>query len=266
MAKGIAASLGVPLIGVNHLVGHLASLALSPRMPEGALQQADPLKACGPMVVLLVSGGHTALVRMNGLGKRTLLGQTLDDAAGEAYDKVAKILELGYPGGPIVDRLAQEGNPKAVRLPRSFLDTGTPDEHRFNFSFSGLKTAVLYHVRKHPERYLGGKEPSADVKDLCASFQAAVVDVLVEKLLDAARAESVSWIGAGGGVSLNRGLRERLQQSAEAKGLGLLLAPAGVCTDNALMIGLAARTQFLHGCRTAEQEDVDPVLSLKAMA
>lgn len=262
MAKGIAAALGVPVVGVNHLVGHLASLGLSPDMPDGSMSLPDPLTSCGPTVILLVSGGHTALVLNQGLHDRRLLGQTIDDAAGEAYDKVAKILELGYPGGPIVDRLAQAGNPEAFRLPRSFLDGSTPDEHRYNFSFSGLKTAVLYQVRRDPECFLSGGETSTAVRDLCASFQAAVVDVLVRKLLRAADAQGVGWIGAAGGVSLNHGLRAELQHQAAAQGKRLLLAPASVCTDNALMIGLAGRTQFLCEGAAHDQGDVDPGWSL----
>jgi N6-L-threonylcarbamoyladenine synthase len=212
-AKGIALAAGKPFIAINHLEAHLYSpLMIAP----------DAL----PMVSLIVSGGHTILVYATGIGQHRILGQTVDDAAGEAFDKVAKLLQLCYPGGPEIDRLAKSGNPDAIAFPRSLLD-----DPSYDFSFSGLKTSVLYFLRKqHGHRR----------EDVCASFQEAVVDVLVGKVMRAAQQYRVKTVSASGGVSINRRLRERLAVECQKRGLRLLLVPASLCTDNAAMIAALA--------------------------
>jgi N6-L-threonylcarbamoyladenine synthase len=208
-AKALAYTWGVPFVGVNHMEAHLYASFLE-----------DPTLEL-PMVVLLVSGGHTMLVEMRGHADYRLLGQTIDDAAGEAFDKVARFLGLGYPGGPAIDRVASDGDPNAIAFPRAMLHDG------FDFSFSGLKTAVVNHVRKHAE------VSSADV---AASFQAAVVDVLVAKARAAARAVGARSLAIGGGVAANRLLRTRIAAVAEADGIRSFLPSREMCTDNAAMI------------------------------
>jgi N6-L-threonylcarbamoyladenine synthase len=223
-AKTLAWATGKPLIGVDHVHAHLYSVVLE-------TGTNPPMPAVG----LVCSGGHTALYRMNGWSDVTLIGSTIDDAVGEAYDKVAAILGLGYPGGPLVDRLAQRGNPKAIRFPRSLLSRDSLD-----FSFSGLKTAVLYHVRGVP----GGKTAPVPVDltdshllDVAASFQAACVETLLEKLKRGARRVGAKSIVVGGGVSANRGLRLALGNMA----IPAFLPPLRYCTDNAAMsAGLAS--------------------------
>jgi N6-L-threonylcarbamoyladenine synthase len=214
-AKGMALALGKPFVGINHIEAHL----YSPLLVEAG---EDAL----PMVSLIVSGGHTILAYATGIGRHEVLGQTVDDAAGEAFDKVAKLLGLGYPGGPEIDKRARQGNPEAVKFPRSMLDDGT-----YNFSFSGLKTSVLYWLRKHP---------AACVDDVCASFQEAVVDVLTGKLVRVAVDKGVRTVSASGGVSINSRFREKLGIECRRLGLRLLLAPAALCTDNAGMIAALA--------------------------
>jgi N6-L-threonylcarbamoyladenine synthase len=235
-AKGLAIGLGKPFIGVNHLEGHL----LSP-----FLQGLDrPL----PSVNLIVSGGHTMLVQIIGVGSYTLLGRTVDDAAGEAFDKVAKLLELPYPGGPEIDRLAQLGNPRKFDLPRSMLNSGD-----FNFSFSGLKTAV---------RYLLPKLDGDFRTDLCASFQEAVIDVLVQKTIRAAKRSGVNLVTVSGGVSANSRLRTKMTDASAAAGLELKLACPSLSTDNAAMIAFVALERFLLGYRSNLSDDADPNLKL----
>lgn len=214
-AKGIAFRLGKPFLAINHLEAHLYSPLLSERA-------CDAL----PMISLIVSGGHTILSHVTAIGRHEILGQAVDDAAGEAFDKVAKLLGLPYPGGPEVDRLAKQGNPAAIAFPRSMLD-----EPGCDFSFSGLKTSVLYYLRKHPQ---------ARVEDVCAGFQEAVVDVLVGKTIRAAVAKGVRVISASGGVSVNSRFRERLAAECRRRGYRLLLADALLCTDNAAMIAALA--------------------------
>jgi N6-L-threonylcarbamoyladenine synthase len=175
-------------------------------------------------VVLLVSGGHTLLIEMSDHGQYRLLGGTIDDAAGEAFDKVARYLDLGYPGGPAIDRAATEGDPEAIRFPRAMSDGG------LDFSFSGLKTAVVNHVRRHPE---------VDSRDVAASFQAAVVDVLVDKTRRAAALVSATGIVLGGGVAANSALRRDLVAAGEADGRRVFLPGREMCTDNAAMIAAA---------------------------
>jgi tRNA N6-adenosine threonylcarbamoyltransferase len=178
-----------------------------------------------PIVVLLVSGGHTMLVEMQDHGRYRLLGATVDDAAGEAFDKVARYLCLGYPGGPAIDRLAMDGDPAAIRFPRAMLDDG------YDFSFSGLKTAVVNYVRKHP---------AVSTADVCASFQDAVVDVLVAKARRAAAAVGAKGMCLGGGVAANSHLRERFLDACTADGLHGFLPSRAMCTDNAAMVAATA--------------------------
>jgi N6-L-threonylcarbamoyladenine synthase len=235
-AKGLAIGLDKPFIGVNHLEGHL----LSP-----FLQGPDPPI---PSIGLIVSGGHTMLVHLTGVGAYHLLGRTLDDAAGEAFDKVAKLLELPYPGGPEIDRLAKLGNRKKFDLPRSMLNSGD-----FNFSFSGLKTAV---------RYLLPKLEGDFQADLSASFQEAVVDILVQKTIRAAKKFGVNLVTVSGGVSANSRLREKMTEATVAAGLDLKLASPSLSTDNAAMIAYAALERYLLGYRSDLSEDADPNLKL----
>lgn len=212
-AKALAFAWDVPFVGVNHLEAHLYAGLLD-----------DPSLEF-PMVFLLVSGGHTMLVEMSDHGKYRLLGRTIDDAAGEAFDKVARFLDLGYPGGPIVDRLAAEGDPRAIDFPRAMLNDG------LDFSFSGLKTSVMNHVRKNP---------SVSTADVAASFQAAVVDVLLTKAARAADAVGATALVLGGGVAANSELRRRFTEMCESSGRQGLLPSREMCTDNAAMIGAAA--------------------------
>ena len=212
-AKALAFAWEVPFIGVNHLEAHLYAGLLD-----------DPSLEF-PMVFLLVSGGHTMLVEMSDHGKYRLLGRTIDDAAGEAFDKIARFLDLGYPGGPVVDRLATEGDPRAIDFPRAMLNDG------LDFSFSGLKTSVMNHVRKNP---------SVSTADVAASFQAAVVDVLLIKAARAADAVGAKALVLGGGVAANSELRRRFTEMCESSGRRGLLPSREMCTDNAAMIGAAA--------------------------
>jgi len=212
-AKAMALAWGLPFVGVNHLEGHLAAAFLE----EPELEF--------PLVVLMVSGGHTMLVLMEGPGRYRLLGQTIDDAAGEAFDKVARYLGLGYPGGPVIDQVSIEGDPKAVEFPRALRDEG------YDFSFSGLKTAVITYVRKNPD---------APVADVAASFQEAVVDVLVTKARRAALDLGVKGLCLAGGVAANSLLRERTLDVCIAEGLRPFIPSRSLCTDNAAMIGVAA--------------------------
>ncbi|MFO0974588.1 MAG: tRNA (adenosine(37)-N6)-threonylcarbamoyltransferase complex transferase subunit TsaD [Phycisphaerae bacterium] len=219
-AKTLAWAWDKPLVGVNHIHAH----ATSPAM----VGDARPW----PAVALVVSGGHTSLFHVRAADDLALLGCTADDAAGEAFDKVAAILNLGYPGGPVVDRLAQQGDPARFAFPRTWL---APDS--LDFSFSGLKTAVLYHVHG-PGRTRGGLErwSPADVADICAGFSVAVVDVLVGKTLLATARTGVPRIVVGGGVAANSMLRARLAAACAERRLDLSLAPAELCTDNGAMI------------------------------
>lgn len=214
-AKALAAGWAIPLIAVNHLEGHMLSPLLETPAPDW------------PFVCLVVSGGHTALYACRALSDYTLLGTTVDDAAGEAYDKVARLLGLGYPGGPVVDALAAKGNPQAVAFPR-------PLPGQLNFSFSGLKTAVRTHV-------LGANRASDP--DICASFQAAVIDVLVGRVQQAMHQTGIDRVSITGGVAANSGLRKRIQQC----GAQVFLPPRNRCTDNAAMIASVGRERLLAG-------------------
>jgi N6-L-threonylcarbamoyladenine synthase len=236
-AKAYALALDVPLIGVNHLVAHVYANVLE----HGAL----PL----PAVVFVVSGGHTSLLVMDGEGEFRMLGQTIDDAAGEAYDKVARVLGLGYPGGPVIDRLAREGDPRAVTFPRSLIDDGT-----YDFSLSGLKTAVLRHVRGH--------QGEPEVADVAASFQEAVVDVQVSKILRAAREEGLDTVLLAGGVAANSRLRAKLEAEAAARRVRVLAPPPRLCTDNGAMVACAGTFALERGERTPLDVGADPNLRI----
>ena len=212
-AKALAFTWGVPYIGVNHLEAHLYAGLLE----DSSLEF--------PLVVLLVSGGHTMLIEMQDFGSYRLLGRTIDDAAGEAFDKVARFLGLGYPGGPAIDRLAVEGDPSAIDFPRAMLHEG------LDFSFSGLKTSVINYVRKHSE---------ASTADVAASFQMAVVDVLVAKSVRAVRSVDARGLVLGGGVAANSLLRTQFAAACDALDIRCSLPSRAMCTDNAAMIGSAA--------------------------
>lgn len=250
-AKGIALAGGKPFIAINHLEAHLYSPIVAALAERGRDQNGPRLASAAtafPLVSLIVSGGHTILAYATGFGQHEILGQTLDDAAGEAFDKVAKLLGLGYPGGPEIEKRARHGNPAAIDFPRGMLD-----EPGYNFSFSGLKTSVLYYVRKHPVGVeaavpsgtslgiaAGTAAATPAIADICASFQEAAVDVLVGKTVRAAAQYKVKTVSASGGVSVNARFREKLAAECRAGGLELLLAPPKLCTDNAAMIAALA--------------------------
>ncbi len=243
MAKGLALGRNLPLIGVNHLEGHLYSLWLVEGAPEVRF----------PVLCLIVSGGHTELILMTDHGRYQRLGGTLDDAAGEAFDKVARLLGLPYPGGPNIERAARDGNPAAFKFPRAWLE-GTHD-----FSFSGLKTAVLYEVKKQKPGVPLGPDSApldlAQVPDLAASFQAAIIDVLVTKTLAAAKTHQVTEVFVAGGVSANQALKAEFNRRASGP---VRVPPLILCTDNAAMTGAAANFRFLAGQRDALDMDVLP--------
>ena len=226
-AQAIAWSLGKPAVGIHHLEGHL----LSPRL-------ADP-KPDFPFVALLVSGGHTQLMRVDGVGQYELLGETLDDAAGEAFDKTAKLLGLGYPGGPALAALAQQGNERRFELPRPLLNRAG-----FDFSFSGLKTAVLQQVQR-----AGGLEQLDEQAraDLAASTQAAIIDVLVAKSLATLKGTGLKRLVVAGGVGANQRLRGRLKRQAASMGATVFFPPVALCTDNGAMIAYAAAERINAG-------------------
>lgn len=221
-AKAMAYALERPLIAVNHLEGHMNAAYLG-----GAPEDR-------PFVCLVVSGGHTALYEVEPGGASRFLGSTRDDAAGEAFDKVAKLLGLGYPGGVVIDRLAAGGDPHAFSFPRAFLDKDC-----LEFSFSGLKTSIANFLRRMGPPAPEGGEGAYRLEDLAASFQEAVVDVLIGKLLKAAGDRGIGDIAVVGGVAANRRLRHRLVEAAEERGLALFLPPLRFCTDNAVMIAAA---------------------------
>lgn len=242
IAKGLALGSNKPYLAVNHLEGHL----LSPFFDTGGKIEAN--------VSLLVSGGHTLLVEVRGVGGYRVLGRTVDDAAGEAFDKVAKMLGLGYPGGPEIERRARGGNPSRFDFPRSMLGSGDD-----NFSFSGLKTAVRYTIAKLPPEALPAEET---LNDLCASFQGAVLEVLVRKTLAAAKSCGAGLVTLSGGVSCNRALREAMQLGCARAGLQFLPAVPALTTDNAAMIAFAAALRFSTGFESAVTQEIDPNLPL----
>jgi N6-L-threonylcarbamoyladenine synthase len=234
VAKALAWSTGKPLVGVNHLDGHLLAVYL--RRPDEDSADEGPEM---PFVGLLVSGGHTALYRVEGAGDIALLAQTRDDAAGEAFDKAAKLLGLGYPGGPVIDRLASRGNAGAVSFPLPMASRKT-----LEFSFSGLKTALARHVQKH-----GVPCDEQELADLCASYQGVIVESLVRKAVLACKHEGLDRLVISGGVAANRGLRARAKEACEANGLALFVPPPVSCTDNAAMIAMAAAQRLAAGER-----------------
>ena len=259
IAKGLSLGFGKPYLAVNHLEGHL----LSPFFGEGEIK---------PNVSLIVSGGHTMSIFVRGVGNYKIIGRTVDDAAGEAFDKVAKMLGLGYPGGPEIEGHARGGDPARFDLPRSMLDSE-------NFSFSGLKTAVRYLLPKLGVIPSGGEEshnPPTNIArsfataqddsllaDLCASFQQAVIDVLVRKTIAAAQTHDVDLVTLSGGVSCNGELRRQLGEACQRQGLEFKTAESGLCTDNAAMIAFAAMFRLQTGFVSRLSEEIDPNLALK---
>ncbi len=239
MAKGLAVGRNLPLLGVNHIEGHIYSLWLTEAAPDIRF----------PLLTLVVSGGHTELYLMTDHGRYRLLGATLDDAAGEAFDKVGRLLGLPYPGGPAIDRAAEAGNPTAFRFPRAVMDA----EHGYDFSFSGLKTAVMRQASQYHSTNV------MPVADLAAGFQAAVVESLVEKTAAAAEAFGVTAVHVAGGVSANRALRRAM---SERLSVPVRVPPLALCTDNAAMIGAAAHFHFVRGRRDGLDLDVTPSLQL----
>jgi N6-L-threonylcarbamoyladenine synthase len=232
-AEALGFALGLPVIGVNHVEAHLVA-------PFLAIETLP----VWPVVSLVVSGGHSHLFLSRGDEDHLVLGATLDDAAGEAFDKVAKLLSLGYPGGPAIQAAAEAGDPTAIPFKRPYLDRDSLD-----FSFSGLKTAVLYHCFGQDPAGRAGRrlQSGLRVEDVAASFQAAVVDVLVEKVARAVRLTGVTAVAVGGGVACNGPLRERLASRATAEGWHLLLAPGALCTDNAAMVAARGAQLFTRG-------------------
>jgi N6-L-threonylcarbamoyladenine synthase len=247
MAKALALAGNKPFLAINHLEGHL----LSPFMKPPGEAPSEDLEPIPPHLSLIVSGGHTMILHVSGAGQYELLGRTRDDAAGEAFDKVAKMLGLPYPGGPEIDRRARSGRRDAFDFPRSMMEAGN-----YEFSFSGLKTAVLYFLPKVDLTH----EPT--MNDLCASFQEAVVEVLVRKTVSAAKQHGLPLIAVSGGVSCNRRLRERFEEVCEKEGLELRLTPPEYSTDNAAMIAFAAAHRHASGFHSPLETDVDPNLSL----
>jgi N6-L-threonylcarbamoyladenine synthase len=241
-AKAIAYARGIPFIGVHHGEGHILA---------AHLEHAD---IGYPYIALLVSGGHTALYHVRGLGAYRMLGQTRDDAAGEAYDKVAKLLGLEYPGGPVLDRLAKEGNPAAIKFPRGFREG-------YDFSFSGLKTAVRNHVSLFTSKD-AGVDPRAHVADVAAGFQASVIDTLVEKTLQATVETNTQTLVVAGGVAANSLLRKRMQEEAEKRGITLYLPGKELCIDNAAMIALAGYLHYRQGDRSSWDLNPRPAMPL----
>ncbi len=222
VAKAMAYAQNIPLIGINHLEAHIYANLL----------EHNEIKP--PFVCLIVSGGHTSLVYIRNFGEYKLLGQTKDDAAGEVFDKITKVLDLGYPGGPITERLAKEGEPSSIKFPRPLLNDGS-----YDFSFSGLKTAVIYYIKELKE-----KNKIIPVKDILSSFQQAVVDVLVEKTLRAVLEFKTKQIVLAGGVAANSSLRKEIKEKANLLNIKVFHPPTFLCTDNAAMVASAGYYKF----------------------
>ena len=257
IAKGLGIGFGKPYLGVNHLEGHL----LSP-----FFRGADDDEEISPNISLIVSGGHTMLVRVHALCDYQVVGRTVDDAAGEAFDKVAKMLGLGYPGGPEIEELARDGDPKRFDLPRSMLGSE-------NFSFSGLKTAVRYLLPKIVGRFCEPRKHSGltqtpyklderVLNDVCASVQQAIIDVLVTKTITAAQKYDVDLVTISGGVSCNQALRRQLHEACGRNGFEFKNAEPSLCTDNAAMIAFAALLRLQAGFESQVTEEIDPNLAL----
>lgn len=248
--RSLARLHGKPFVGVHHLEGHLCSVHLG-----------DPLPS-GPYLVLLVSGGHTEMIRVDGPGSYSRLARSRDDAAGEAFDKVARLLGLGYPGGPAVQAAAASGDPKRFPLPKGRVSLPEGGFHPYDFSFSGLKTAVLRLVNQLRAEEAAGGEPFP-LADVAASFEQVVADVLVERTTRCARDQGLKTIVMVGGVAANRRLRERLQERCQALQLDWRVAPLAYCTDNAAMIGVAAEQRFMAGGQSSIRLAVTPRLALE---
>ena len=248
--KSLALGLGVPFVGVDHMEAHIFSNLID-----------DP-KPSFPFINLTVSGGHTQLVLVEGPFDYTLLGETKDDAAGEAFDKVAKMLGVGYPGGPLIDQYASKGNAAFVSFPRPYLEEGS-----LEFSFSGLKTSVLYHLRKIGYKSVATSENAAGnqlLSDLCASFQAAVVDVLIEKAIRAAQAHKVRQIAVAGGVSANSELRRRLKEVAAGRKIQVFIPKLEFCTDNGAMVAMVGYVKLAGGRASSLELTAEPNLTLSS--
>lgn len=231
-AKTIAATLDIPMVGVHHLEGHVyANFLANPDLTF-------------PFICLIVSGGHTDLVLVSDHGDYRILGRTRDDAAGEAFDKSARAMGLGYPGGPVIDRLAKDGNPRAVRFPRARLEG-------LDFSFSGIKTAVVRYFQEHTDE--------VPIEDLAASFQAAVVDMLVNTTMAAVEQTGIGRVALGGGVAANSGLKRSMQEECDRRGIELSYPPPRLCTDNAAMIACAGYYHVLRG--ETDGLDLDTIAS-----
>ena len=245
-AQAIAFTLRKPFVGINHHEAHL----YSPWIMSGGGAFAADFTAFQPNISLIVSGGHTMLVKVESELKHRVLGSTVDDAAGECFDKTGKLMGLPYPAGPEIDRLAEQGNPKAYDFPRPLLNDPGDD-----FSFSGLKTSVRYFLRDHP----GILDNTQRLRDMCASIQAAIVEVLVKKTIRAAKRNHVRCVTASGGVTCNRALRRELARACEREGFELRLAEKSLCTDNAAMIGILAERKLLANIApTSLDEEINP--------
>lgn len=240
-AKALAYGLDKPLVGVNHIEGHICANYLT---HEGL----EP-----PFTCLIVSGGHSYLVHADGYIDYELMGRTRDDAAGEAFDKVARALGIPYPGGPVIDKLSEKGNPNAIKFPRAFLEEGT-----YDFSFSGLKTSVLNYLNGEKQK---GRE--IVVEDVAASFQAAVLDVLVDKTFRLAREKGSKKIVMAGGVAANKGLRSMMEERGKKEDIEIFYPSKVLCTDNAAMIGSAAYYNYINGKESQLGFTVEPNLSLE---
>ncbi|MDQ3266032.1 MAG: tRNA (adenosine(37)-N6)-threonylcarbamoyltransferase complex transferase subunit TsaD [Myxococcota bacterium] len=238
-AKAMSMARGIPLVGVNHLEGHLLAIRLAELAPEP------------PFLGLVVSGGHTSLYEVRDYGEYRLIGSTRDDAAGEAYDKVARLLGLPYPGGQPIDQLAQQGDPTAIKFPRAL-----PQENLIEWSFSGLKTSVLNHLKTH------GVPQGQALADLCASFQEAVADALTRKVVFAARSLGLKRVVFCGGVAANSRLRALGQERAANRALDLFLPPVRLCTDNGAMIAVAGYHAYRRGGRAGLSLGADPAWRL----
>lgn len=241
--EALAFTLRKPLVTVNHHEAHLYSPWITGHPPRADFESFEP------SVSLIVSGGHTILVHVEGELRHRVLGSTIDDAAGECFDKIAKLIGLPYPGGPLVDKLAKEGNPAAYDFPRPMIHDEGDD-----FSFSGLKTSVRYFLEKRP----GLADDPKQLRDLCASVQAAIVETLVTKTIRAAKRLGVKCVTASGGVTCNTGLRDQLTRACQKNGLTLRLADRMLCTDNAAMIGVLAERMLMAG-KTEPDLDAEPL-------
>lgn len=247
MAKALSYSLDVPVLGVNHILAHLYSSFLN-----------EDEKPEFPFVGLVVSGGHTALFHCEGIGRQKLLGQTQDDAVGEAYDKVAKLLGLGYPGGPAIEKTARRANgAEKINFPKSYLGRDSLD-----FSFSGIKTAVLYYVRKAESAAKGRKLNDGLIADICYAFQESVIDVLVEKTVAAANKTGSKSIVVGGGVAANGRLREKLGAAAKFSSMNLYFPELKYCLDNAAMVGVLGEALYRKGRRSDLYLSAEPNLEV----